>query len=289
VLLVIAVRDRALPERHATLFGAAVGTFILVTAAQTALGRLDYGVAQALSSRYALAAEVFWVGLAVGVAPLVARNTTMIVRVFRERIDVTAYAFILFCAVVWLGVGHAAAPPEAVLNASKTRNEPLLTSYVTGVNDEEALRLTHPFEGPEVMLPKVRWLEARRLGPWDSNTTRAELAAAQQRIARPGDLPPCAGAVAAVRRVPNGERFDGWVVPPRGPDAAPYVAVVGRSGASDGVGFVGLYRPDLKASGASTSDTSGFVAYGRGGGVAEFIVALDGESKPLCALRISRG
>ncbi len=44
-------------------FGAGLATFVVLTACQTAVGRLHLGTAQALASRYSIGSFAFWLAL----------------------------------------------------------------------------------------------------------------------------------------------------------------------------------------------------------------------------------
>ena len=59
-LVAATVRVREREDHLPMLWGSAVSTFVFVSATQTALGRLDFGITQALSSRYSIAVAVFW-------------------------------------------------------------------------------------------------------------------------------------------------------------------------------------------------------------------------------------
>jgi hypothetical protein len=285
-VVVLAYKDRRRPDNGPTLFGAAVGVFVLVTAFQTALGRLSFGIGQALSSRYAIASAVFWVGLAVGVAPAVSRRATVLWRTRSHRINVTGLAFVSACVTASLAVNLVALPSAQELQAIRTQSEPMLVAFTAGVEDDVASSASYLVPG--AVLPQLEWLRAEKKGPWSTGLGEA-LSTAQRRVPRPGTLPPCKGSVDSVTPVHGGQRLNGWIVPPPGDTASNKLDVVGPSGSPEGVGLVDLYRPDVKAAGASSSSFRGFVAYDRSAKPAADLVLLAENSRtPLCALPIPR-
>jgi hypothetical protein len=282
VIVVQCVRYRASLDR-ATLFGAAAATFVFVTAVQTALGRLGFGVAQALVSRYVIAAAVFWVSLAVGIAPIVARHVVVSVRARSERVNVTGLAFTATCVALCFATSLASSPTAQVLYSLRTRSEPMVVAFVAGVQDDQASAASHPGS----VVPQLTWLRVNRLGPWSSGAIGDALEGAQRRVGRLRTLPSCSGSVDSVTAVQGGQRLDGWVVPPAGRNASRELDVVNGSGLPVGVGLVDVYRPDVKSAGASSSNYSGFVAYGRSSGLARDLVLLQPTShEPICALPI---
>jgi hypothetical protein len=282
-LVVQCVRNRAGSQDRATVFGAAAATFVFVTAIQTALGRLSFGIGEAVASRYFLAAAVFWVGLAVGIAPFVARHGLVLVRTRSERVNITGLTFTSACVAIALAITLANRPPEQVLDSIQTRSEPMVVAFVTGVEDPRASIASYPGS----VLPQLDWLRVKRLGPWSSGGLGVALEGAQQRVHRLRGLPSCSGFIDSVTAVQGGQRLDGWVVPPPGLDASRALDVVSGSGSSVGVGLVDVYRPDVKSAGASSSDFSGFVAYGHSSGSARDLVLLEPTShEPVCALPI---
>jgi len=150
------------------------------------------------------------------------------------------------------------------------------------VQDENASLAIYPL--PDAILPHLRWLRANQLGPWSAGMGDA-LDSAARRVNTTSAIPGCRGHVDSVTSVRGGQRLDGWILPPSGTDAGGAFDVVDASGSSDGVGLVGLYRPDVKGVKASSSAFSGFVAYGRAGRGQTDLVMLDRHTAaPLCAL-----
>ena len=103
MLCVLAWKDRA-GRSVALPFGVGVATFVVLTAAQTAAGRLDLGTSQALSSRYSIGSFAFWLGIMVGfLLPLCGR-----VRSF----PLAAPTCLAGAAVAALVVGYRTLPRE---------------------------------------------------------------------------------------------------------------------------------------------------------------------------------
>jgi hypothetical protein len=284
-LVALAIRDREFPDRRATTFGAAVGMFVLLSSTATALKNFSWGIEAALASRYMLGAAVFWVGLAIGVAPLASRHAAVLLRTRSGTVDVTGLAFVSICLGAVLVVNIAAYPTAQALYAIRTRSEPMLIAFVADVEDDAARSASYPWRS---VSPELNWLRAERVGPWSTGLGQA-LEDAQRRVDRPNVLPPCRGVIDSTTAVHRGKRLDGWVVPPAGRKASREVAVVDASGAPGGVGLVDVHRPDVKAAGFATSNFSGFVAYGRGTRVVAYLVLFDSISQaPLCSLAIRR-
>jgi hypothetical protein len=275
-IVVAAVRRR---ESFALLFGAGASTFAVLTAGQTAIGRLDFGDGQALASRYAITAAVFWVALIVAASELVAASATL--RVGRRRpLEVTGLAFVGLGLLLAVSAGLAGRPSRQFLLGFRSNGDIAAAAYSAGLGDP-SLRST--VLAPPSAPVAVRWMKANRLGPWASAglrriSSRAEDVDVQQ-------LPDCNGHVDGSSAIPGGERYEGWIVTPSRTSSPSYLEVVGRDGGNRGVGYEGVYRPDVKQAGQSTSDDSGFVAFGRAPvSPTEKLVMFADARRPVCAL-----
>jgi len=282
-VLAVGFRSGALRESRALLFGSAVGVFVLATAGESALGRLSFGVEQALASRYTIGASVFWIGVAVGAAPLVARHTSVSLTLGARRTDVTGIAYVALGLAAWLSVNLASSPSDEALRAIQTRGESMIAAFVSGVQDDEATKASFP--DPHGIVTKLAWLRTERLGPWDGGPG-SELEGASRRVPRPDALEPCTGRVESVTPVTAGERLSGWIASPSGARASRALDVVGPDGFSEGVGLVDVDRPDVEAEGASRSSRVGFVAYARGT-PARIVLLGAGSNVALCALQVT--
>lgn len=284
VLLIAVVRRRSSPTHATMLFGAAAASFVVMTAFQTALGRLGFGIPQALSSRYAIGAAMFWVALATGFAPLIARRFELRVLKPGGAVEATGLVYVGACLVVAFAASIANAKPKAQFVEARTAKEVAVASFASGVRDDDALKRLHPI--PDIVVDNLRWLQRERLGPWAS-PYGSVLAQARLGTSPPGRLGRCLGSIDATRPVVGGKRFDGWIVAPESRGTARHVRVVDERGTSHGIGVVGVPRPDVAAAGITSSSYRGFVAYARAqADVPLSLVLVTGDGRPACALSI---
>ncbi len=284
-LVLATLRSREREDQLPMTWGAAVATFVLVSATLTALGRLDFGITLALGSRYSIAVGVFWAGVAAGMAPFVARKARPSAgsRALGNSLRGLAYVMTLLAVALFWSV--TAAPSDAILNHLRTRSEPMLAAHVAGVRDDIAVMASYPGHEPQLAFSRLEWLRAEGRGPWRSGVHEA-LDDARRPIRALSSLASCRGAVDATRPVRQGIRLDGWINAPSNTTASRGIGVVDVSGQPAGVGLVGFYRPDVKAAGGSSEDNSGLVAYARSAdGPATHLVMFDSDTaRPLCAL-----
>lgn len=270
VLFVLAWRRRS-EATIAIPFAAGVAAFILLTAMQTAAGRLYLGTAQALSSRYSIASFTFW--LAIMVALLV---------VVRERLPeraIAAPAYLAAAAAAALLVGYRTVPDPDYLRTVVFGKAATVMTYRVGVSDDSET-VTGVAAGTSLE-DSFRWMERERLGPWapggmvDGLRVRWD----DGRVSRT-----CAGEVESVEEVLRGQRVRGWIEAPDGTSASRSL-VVESSRARVGLGLVGAPRDDVDAPGAVRS-WSGFVAYvqGRPTGPLSIVLLNESRDEPICSL-----
>jgi hypothetical protein len=284
---IASARQRALLADPAVLFGMASAAFVLVSAIQTALGRLEFGIGQALSSRYALPAGVYWASLLIAVAPFVARSVRVTLFAHTPALDVSGITFVALLTIAAIVVNLAANPSALVLDSIQTRSEAMLVANIAGVEDDQASQASYPVAG--ALTRRLGWLRSKRLGPWN-HAIGSELETVRRTVPEPATLRPCDGSIDSGDAVRGGSRFRGWIVAPRGTDGGHAVDVVTNTGSSIGVGFVDAYRPDVRIARRSTTNFSGFVAYARSGNpAADLVLFAAGSHVPVCALRIGSG
>jgi hypothetical protein len=241
VLVAIAWRTRS-SGSVTTPSGAGVALFVLLTAVETAVGRLNLGVSQALSSRYATASFVFWLGILIGYLRPVLET-----RLARSRAWIGAPAYFGVAALVILAVGFEARPSRASLRSTVIGKELTVVAFRAGV-DDSARTVTGTPASPQV-LGALRWLRQRKLGPWapggmvdgsrvDVRTTEAPST--------------CLGEIETAQPVAGGVRLEGRIDPPGGRGVAHELLVVDEGGLKRGLGLRGTDRGDS------------FVAYARG-------------------------
>jgi hypothetical protein len=253
-------------------FGAGVAAFALLTAAATAVGRLDLGgTAQALSSRYSIGSATFWLALFVGLVPLV-----------RERARIAAvlpFAYVAGAAVVAVFVAYRMLPADTYLPGVTFGRELTVVAYRTGVEDRSQ-RVPVGQAGPGVR-EALRWMESERLGPWAPGGMVEDMRVDGPRSATTRR---CRGQVDATVPIERGIRLEGWIDAPAGEATSRNLVVLDESGGRIGLGLAGAYRPEAQTSGAS-SDWRGFVAYAPGQPPSLNVVLLDeGDVDPVCAL-----
>jgi hypothetical protein len=288
-IVIATVRSR---EGPALLAGTGASIFVVLTAAVTAIGRLDFGVAEALSSRYTITAAVFWVALMVAAAELIAASTAL--RVGRNRpLDVTALAFVTACLLLALCAGFASRQtPDAFgvmrdrqfLALFRTGTQTAVAGYSAGLADPSLLATL--LVAPPQAQVDLHWMKTNHLGPWTSTLLRQ--VSSRRASVDVLQLPACDGHVDESSAVPGGERYGGWIVTPSHTSWASYLEIVGPHGRNKGVGYEGLYRPDVKEADQSTSDYSGFVAFGRApvSPSEKLVMFAGGTLSPACTLAL---
>lgn len=272
VLCVLAWKDRA-GRSVALPFGVGVATFVVLTAAQTAAGRLDLGTSQALSSRYSIGSFTFWLGITVGFLPPL-----------RERVrslPLAAPACLAGAAVAALVVGYRTLPSSSFLPTVVFGRELTVVAHRVGIND--ASSSVPGVQGGPGVTEALGWMASERLGPWaPGGIVDAQLVA--------DTIEPtsrsCLGAIESNEPVGAGRQLRGWIAAPDAEPTSRNLVVLGANRRTAGLGLIGAHRPDVRASGDVDSDWTGFVAYVRAESTEPLDVALLGEGRrtTLCRL-----
>lgn len=272
VVCVLAWKDRA--GRAVGLpLGVGVAAFVLLTAAQTAVGRLDLGTAQALSSRYSIGSFTFWLALLVG-----------LLLPMRERLgsfSLAAPSYLAGAAVAVLFVGYRTLPESSFLPTVVFGRELTVVAHRVGVNDASS---TVPgVQGGPGVSEALDWMARERLGPWAPGGM-----VDAQRVAESIDpaSQSCLGATESNETVGGGRLLRGWIAPPEDVQTSRNLVVLDTTGRRAGLGLVGAFRADVAESGAVTSDRTGFVAYVGGNPRASLEVVLLSHDRrtPVCRL-----
>jgi hypothetical protein len=270
VLIVLAWRSRA--ERSVALpFAAGVATFVLLTAVQTAVGRIGLGTSQALSSRYSIASFTFWLALTAGL--LIA---------LRERFGSASLAVptALACATAAsLLVSYGMLPADSYHPTVTAGKELAVIAHRVGVDDTSGKVVG--VEGGPVVERTFRWMQRERLGPWAPGGMVDGQPAADS--VRPAARP-CLGGIEWNEPVDRGRRLRGWIAAPDGEATPSSLVVLDARGRPRGLGLGGMHRPDVRERGRSTSDRSGFVAYVRGAPDEPVSVVLLDADNAVCRL-----
>jgi hypothetical protein len=240
VLLVLAWRRRA----SATIvlpFAAGTATFILLTAGQTAAGRLHLGTSQALSSRYSIASFTFWLALLIGfLVPLRER--------FGARRPNLVPAYVACAAAAALVISFRTIPDPDFQRTIRFGREGTVLAYRAGASDVTG-EVTGVEAGPHVEAA-FRWMETEGLGPWAPGgmVERMQVEGPDVSVSDR-----CAGAVESSEPMTRGWRLRGWIASPSGA-ASRNLEVVDASGSRIGVGLVGSRHE-------APPSWDGFVAY----------------------------
>jgi hypothetical protein len=278
-LLLCVTSRRRLRKSVSTAAGAGIALFVLLSSLQTAAGRFELGVAQALSSRYSIASFAFWLGLLLGFFTPV-----------RERVRRTGWAtapiYFGAAALIALTIALTAVPSHDWLRSIVAGKEITVSAFRVGVDDPSGTTTGGP--SGSIVANTFRWMEQRRLGPWAPG---GMVDGMHFDLASDSSSAPCRGGVESVEAVTGGLRLRGWLAPPSTAPASRNLAVFNGRGESAGVGRVGTYRPDVKASGAASSNWTGFVAYARDRPLPPVTVTLVGESGTgaICRLQAPSG
>jgi hypothetical protein len=256
-------------------FGAGVATFAVLTAAETAVGRLDLGgITQALSSRYSIGSATFWLALLVGFVPTV--------RELARSVPVVPFAYFAGAAAVAVFVAFRMLPADTYLPGVTFGRELTMVAYRSGVEDRSQ-RAPVGQAGPGVY-EALAWMRTKRLGPWAPGgmVDAMRVEGPRSRTARR-----CRGEIDGVHPILGGIRVEGWIDAPAGEPVSRNLVVLDRTDDRVGFGLAGAYRPDARTVGAS-SDWRGFVAYASEGKSPVDIVLLDGDGvDAVCRLRMS--
>jgi hypothetical protein len=229
-------------------FGLGVAAFVLLTAGQTALGRLHLGTSQAITSRYSIASFTLWLALLVAFLQPV--------RDWLRRYPSAGAVYLACAAAATLFVGFRTLPDPDFTRTTRFGREATILTYRAGASDDSGtvtgVAAVYSLTGT------LRWLERERLGPFAPGGL-----ADSMRVSEPTapTARPCLGAVESSESVKRGFRLRGWIAAPRGADASRNIVVLDEAGRRVGLGRVGSHRPDLEEEGRASSEWAGFVAY----------------------------
>ena len=257
--------------------------FYLGTSAVTAAGRLNFGIAESLVSRYQTVALLYW--CCVGLLLLGATFYAC------PRLP---YAFLAaqFCLLVILirGAATAAYPiNEATLHGVKQRE--VSAALVTGIYDSSAVGATYSFT--DVVLKGVAYIKANRLSVFSDGDVLV-LGKPLKSAFSPADTYDCTGAAETVIPVQSvrgpAVRISGWAWDTKR-QASVSSIVVTVDGIISGFGTAGESRPDIStAYPAISSNYSGFVAFSprpRLDAVMNIYAVLQGNPRTACHLPVT--
>ena len=255
-------------------FGAGVAAFCVLTAGVTAVGRLDFGMSEALASRYSIGSFTFWLGLFVGFLPAV--------RARLRPVAIAVPAYLAGAAVFTLVLGIMSnAPSER--RAAVAGKAATVVAYRAGVEDPSNEQYVR---GGALVTGVFHWMQRERLGPWSPGGMVDGMRVAEDsgRTDRA-----CLGELDPAEPVRGGTRFGGWIAPPAGEPSSRNLIVLGAGGRRAGLGLVGLHRPGLEQAGVADAEWRGFVAYVRGKPTSplEVVLLADDGASAVCRLPLA--
>lgn len=249
------------------------------SAVQTALGRINFGPSQALASRYAPFAIMFWLSLAGSLTLLLARTPP------RRPAVVTLWCLGLAAASVLTVPSHLKL--ARIWEPVQTNVRLAAMSLVTGVVDTRQISLVFP--APERVLEVARHLKAGRksvFGQPETDLLDAALTPRHMIV----DASSCRGEVEVVTILPDGgARLRGWAWDRRAKRPAARVLLLDQEGRVRGLGFTGLLRPDISGLHRNRRMlTAGWAGYARGASPGAVAYAILADGRSACPLGRSR-
>lgn len=284
---ILARKQQGDPARSA-LFGLAL--FVGVSAAVTALGRLSFGVDQALSSRYTTPTAYFWAAQALFWTLTAERGRggwlqlqrspaawTLTLERSRAALARVGLAAVLVLALVRLAGLERLGDLE--LLGTMERIQLGSSALLGGIDDDDALRAIHPV--PAYVREVVPFMRQTRI----SLFADPPVAAVGAPFARPAAPPgACLGFFDSLAPAPQGAAWRavgwGWDVAARRPPDR--IVLTDAAGRVLGVGLSGLVRDDVsRAQRKVTRRTSGWIAAlnrGAGGEVVAYGLTAAGQA-----------
>jgi len=230
-------RNQEIYNSRATQTLLAIVVFIFLTAWVTALGRIEFGVQQATSSRYATPALIFWISLCTLLLSIKIRSCFLArgLRYIGTVIGISAVASaIIFQFKI----------PEIQTHYAQTRSA-ATTSLLSRVYDASALKHIHP--RPPQIMSVVDTLRENRLSLFSMEIAALIDQSLEQSLSiAPRDH--CAGHIDQVTDLAsdrNGFRLRGWAIDRTRDKPADKIIFVSE-GLIRGVAFSGVERKDVE-------------------------------------------
>ena len=276
--LLLLLRIVLSPERQPfLLLLASLLLFVLASAAMTALGRLNFGTDQALSSRYNTVALLLWLSLAIWLLRFVGRRSALALGALE----------IGLLLVICLGAARLKYPMRQA-ERRKLRANTASLAILTGVFDQQALVAIYP----NAALPwqDASFFKQQRFSIFATALARNlnQPLSAVYRM-RPQ---PCWGEVTTaesiVQSAGSGVRLSGWAWDPFRRGAVKQVVFV-AGGKIVGYATPGIWRPDLSLRfGARSARRAGWIGYVgavvQNSNVAAYATVPSGRDEQACAL-----
>ena len=271
VILFIFDKDNARFDSKASRTLLAVSIFILLTALITGLGRVDFGLEQAASSRYSTPAVIYWISSITILLTVQLKNARM--KVALRHLS----GFLIFSAIA-SAITYQFKVPEIAEHLARTRMA-AASSLLTGVYDKSAIRHIHPH--PRRVMDKIGILQEERLSLFSTDAVALVGQPLNARLVMASGNH-CTGHIDEVKMVKsdkNGIRLAGWAVNRQAQKRADTVLFV-VDGTINGIAFSGRQRPDVEKIFPEISD-SGWLGYAKiwpGETLQAYAVVSDGQA-----------
>jgi hypothetical protein len=271
VILFVFDRDNALFDSKASRTLLAVSTFILLTAIITALGRIEFGLQQATSSRYVTPAVIYWISSITILLTIQLKNS-------RTKAALRHLSGFLIFSAIASAITYQFKVPEIAEHLARTRMA-AASSLLAGVYDESTIHHIHP--RPRQVMDKIGILQEERLSLFsiDAATLVGQPLNARLVMASGNH---CTGHIDEVKMVKsdkNGIRLAGWAVNRQTQKRADSVVFV-TNHIINGIAFSGRQRPDVEKIFPEISD-SGWLGYAKiwpGETLQAYAVVSDGQA-----------
>lgn len=271
VILFIFDKDNARFDSKASRTLLAVSIFILLTALITGLGRVNFGLEQAASSRYSTPAVIYWISSITILLTVQLKNS-------RTKAALRHLSGFLIFSAIASAITYQFKVPEIAEHLARTRMA-AASSLWAGVYDESTIH--HIYPRPKQVMDKIGILQEGRLSLFsiDAATLVGQPLNARLVMASGND---CTGHIDKVKMVKsdnNGIRLVGWAINTQTQKRADPVVFV-TNNVINGIAFSGKQRPDVEKIFPEISD-SGWLGYAKiwpGETLQAYAVVSDGQA-----------
>ena len=271
VILFIFDKDNARFDSKASRTLLAVSIFILLTALITGLGRVNFGLEQAASSRYSTPAVIYWISSITILLTVQLKNS-------RTKAALRHLSGFLIFSTIASAITYQFKVPEIAEHLARTRMA-AASSLLTGVYDKSAIRHIHPH--PRRVMDKIGILQEERLSLFSIDAATLVGQPLNARLAMASGNH-CTGHIDEVKMVKsdkNGIRLAGWAINTQTQKRADPVVFV-TNNVINGIAFSARQRPDVEKIFPEISD-SGWLGYAKiwpGETLQAYAVVSDGQA-----------
>jgi len=247
-------RPQQIFNSHSVRTLLAVSIFILLTAIVTASGRIEFGLQQAASSRYATPALIYWIATC---SILLSINAPS--KLGRTSLRYLGAA-LGFSVVASVATFQFTMIPEITQRLTQTRAV-AASALLAGIYDKSALQHIHP--RPWQIESTIDVLRENKLSLFSMGFAKLVGQPLEQLVSIESNSY-CAGHIDEVTTLSSTQaqlRVRGWAIDRRTGKRADTVVLV-TEGAITGIAFPGLGRPDVEAIFPGIKD-SGWLGYAK--------------------------